>query len=116
VRRRARMHRDSAKRRTGHQVGQLNVSEPLKRRLRLRMCGVDTDPRDSEKRRFGHRQWTYPRTSTVPVVPSTVTTWSSRSCAVPIRVATTAGRPNSRAMIAGLDKIPPESVTSAPAL
>lgn len=49
-------------------------------------------------------------------VPSTVTTSPSCSCDVLTRVAMTAGTRNSRAMIAGWDKIPPVSVTSAPTL
>jgi hypothetical protein len=43
-----------------------------------------------------------------------MTSWPSRSNVVPMRVATTEGMAHSRATIAGLDRTPPESVTSAP--
>src|SRR5919106_6633770 len=53
---------------------------------------------------------------TVPAVPSTVTSWPSCNADVPFPVATTAGTPYSRAMIAGCDRGPPVSVTRAPTL
>jgi len=49
----------------------------------------------------------------MPASPSTVTRWPSRRRSVAFRVATTAGIRYSRAMIAGWERMPPVSVTSA---
>ena len=54
-------------------------------------------------------------TVTVPVLPSTVTSWPVSSCTVASPVPTTAGMPCSRATIAECDRGLPPSVTSAPA-